>query len=217
MPRPRTHTDEQILGAVRELLLESGPRGVTTAAVSQRSGAPTGTLYHRFGSRSNMVAQLWVRTVQRLQAYLVDAAQAESDPMEQAVAMALGMIDFCSRNPEDARLLTLASKERLERDPELPSDSREALASLNTPAQRQLTSVTRNLYGTASKAKLRQVTFAVVSIPYVAVRQCLGEGTDPALVRHMVETAVRAVLTADPARTHSSATRPDVKAPAGSG
>ncbi len=53
--------------------MEAGPRGVTTAAVSVRSGAPTGSLYHRFGSRAAMVAELWVRTIRRFHAFLFEA------------------------------------------------------------------------------------------------------------------------------------------------
>ncbi|WP_369132551.1 hypothetical protein [Modestobacter sp. I12A-02662] len=39
MARPRRHTDEAALGAVRELSLTEGPRGVTIAAVGERRAA----------------------------------------------------------------------------------------------------------------------------------------------------------------------------------
>lgn len=199
MARPRTHSDEQILSAVRTLLLTQGPRGVTTAAVSQVSGAPTGTLYHRFGSRSNMVAELWIRTVRRLHEAVFLVAESAEPGLEKAVAMALATVDFSVANLDDARLLTLASRERLQHDSKVSAANRQALQTLNHPLLQHLRHLAAEFPGAGEDAAhLRtRLTFAVVSIPYIAVRQALDGRSDLAVMRPLTEQAVRAVL--DPA------------------
>ncbi|MCA1655082.1 MAG: TetR/AcrR family transcriptional regulator, partial [Pseudonocardiaceae bacterium] len=71
MARTRLHTDERILDAARDLWLAD--RAVTTGGISERSGAPVGSLYHRFGSRDALLASLWLRTVRRFQEGLTTA------------------------------------------------------------------------------------------------------------------------------------------------
>ena len=51
MPRPRSHDLDTVLDAARAIVLEQGARAATVAAIAKRSGAPTGSLYHAFGSR----------------------------------------------------------------------------------------------------------------------------------------------------------------------
>src|SRR5215218_4916661 len=131
----RTHSEEAILAAVRDLLLEAGPRGVTTAAVSVRSGAPTGSLYHRFGSRAAMVAELWVRTIRRFHAFVFEATSSVAPGLPRALALGQAVVSFAAEHPEDARLLLIASREELAKDSDLPSGLTEELATLNQPVE----------------------------------------------------------------------------------
>jgi AcrR family transcriptional regulator len=74
-----------MLDAARELVLEDGSWSATMEAIAQASGAPTGSLYHRFGSRDQLLARLWVRAVQRSRASFIGALQKE-DAREAARA-----------------------------------------------------------------------------------------------------------------------------------
>src|SRR5689334_7011428 len=67
MPRPLLHDPDAVLDAVRDLLVEGGPRAAGIRAIAERSGAPSGSLYHRFGSRDELVARAWLRAVRRFQ------------------------------------------------------------------------------------------------------------------------------------------------------
>jgi AcrR family transcriptional regulator len=195
--RRRLHSDEDILRAVRELLLEGGPRSVTTAAVSQRSGAPTGSLYHRFGSRSMMVAELWVRTIRRFHE-LVFAATSEADPgRPRALALARAVVDFAARYPDDARLLLVASREELGRDPDLPPELAAELRTLNAPVAELARQLCRELYGRVSSNGVERVLLAVVGLPYTAVRGRLLADRDPSGVWPLVEQGAVAILDAD--------------------
>ena len=83
-----------MLDAARDLLLEDGSGSATIEAIASSSGAPTGSIYHRFGSRDELIARLWMRAVYRSQASFV-AALERHDPKEAALAAALSIIDFC--------------------------------------------------------------------------------------------------------------------------
>src|SRR5215204_5291529 len=68
MARPQLHPTDTMLDAARDLLLEDGSRSATIEAIASSSGAPTGSIYHRFGSRDALIARLWMRAVYRSQA-----------------------------------------------------------------------------------------------------------------------------------------------------
>src|SRR5829696_1614167 len=104
MPRPQVHTTDAMLDAARDLLLGEGSRSATVEAIADASGAPVGTIYHRFGSRDELVARLWIRAVYRSQASFL-AALEDDDPRRAAVAAALSSVEFCEGRPADARLL----------------------------------------------------------------------------------------------------------------
>lgn len=190
----RTHSDEQILVAVRDLLLAYGPRGVTTAAVSQRSGAPTGSLYHRFGSRAIMVAELWVRTIRGFHAELFDATAHAAPGMDRALAAVRTIVQFASRHPDDARLMLIANREEFEADPSMPSELVQSLRHLNQPVEVLLRQLSEELYGKVTVAGLDRVSVAVLGLPYAAVRRRLLQGSDPGRLTPMVEAAARSIL-----------------------
>src|SRR5215204_4908654 len=112
MPRPQLHTPDTMLDAARDLLLEQGAGNATMEAIAGASGAPTGSIYHRFGSRDELIARLWLRAVYRSQASFL-AALEKDDPREAALGAAMSIVDFCKAHPEDARLLTIFRREDL--------------------------------------------------------------------------------------------------------
>ena len=196
MARRRAYSDEQILSAVRDLLLADGPRGVTTAAVSARSGAPVGSLYHRFRSRSAMVAELWVRTIREFHQFLLNTAEEAEPGMERALAVALATIDFAEQRPEDARLLAMASREELRSSEGLTPELVEALDHLNEPAEGLAVQLAREVFGRATRSNVERVVFAVYGIPYTAVRhRRVGQDLGP--MRELVRVASRAALEAE--------------------
>src|ERR1700730_15001362 len=103
MAPPRKHETDVILDAARALVLDGGPRAASVAAIAKSSGAPPGTLYHRFGNRDGILMAAWLRALDRFQAR---AMPAEGDtPGRTAVAMAVSAVGFARELPEDARLL----------------------------------------------------------------------------------------------------------------
>lgn len=187
------HSTETMLDAARDLLLGGSSGGATIDAIARASGAPTGSIYHRFGSRDELVARLWMRAIFRSQASFL-AALEEPDATKAALAGAMSVIDFCEANPADARLLVSFRRDDLVRDiPDGPLA--DELAKLNRPLERAVVALARRLYGRSTKAALNRAFLAVFDLPYGAARRHLIAGAPlPPGLRGDVGRAVAAVL-----------------------
>ena len=193
MARPQLHPTDTMLDAARDLLLEDGSSSATIEAIASSSGAPTGSIYHRFGSRDELIARLWMRAVYRSQASWV-AALERHDPKEAALAAATSIIDFCEEHPADAQLLVSFRREDLIRSaPEGPLA--DELAELNRPVERAVVDLARRLYGRRTRAALDRTLLAVFDLPYGAARRYLITGTKlPPGLRGDLDRAVSAVI-----------------------
>ena len=182
-----------MLDAARALLLEAGSSSATIEAIAEASGAPTGSIYHRFGSRDELIARLWIRAVYRSQASFVAAMERE-DPREAALAAAMSIIEFCEEHPGDAQLLAAFRREDLLKA--IPEGAlAEELASLNRPVERAVVQLARRLYGKRSRAALDRTLLAVFDLPYGAARRYLITGMAlPSRLADDLSRAVAAVI-----------------------
>jgi AcrR family transcriptional regulator len=182
-----------MLDAARDLLLEAGSRNATIEAIADASGAPTGSIYHRFGSRDELIAKLWIRAVHRSQASFLAALERDS-PREAALAAALSIVDFCEDHPADAQLLVGFRREDL--ISAVPGGPlADELAVLNRPVERAIVQLARRLYGRRSRAALDRTLLAVFDLPYGAARRHLIAGTRlPRGLRADLSRAVNAVI-----------------------
>jgi AcrR family transcriptional regulator len=187
------HPTDTMLDAARDLILQNGSRGATIEAIADASGAPTGSIYHRFGSRDELITRLWIRAVYRSQASFV-AALEEPDPKEAALAAATSIIEFCEEHPADALLLVSFRREDLIRTaPEGPLA--DELAELNRPVERAVVNLARRLYGKRTRAALDRTLMVVFDLPYGAVRRYLITGARiPPGLRADLARAISAVL-----------------------
>jgi AcrR family transcriptional regulator len=191
--RPPLHTEEAILDAARTLVLEGGARSATVNAIAQASGAPKGSVYHRFASLNELLAAMWARAVRRSQKAFIEALE-EPDAMRAAVAAALSIYDFARREPADARLLASLRREDLIESVEAPRLQRE-LAELNRPLQDALGELARRLFGDGTRDELERTVCAVVDLPIGAIRRHLIAGAQlPETIPDQLAAAVRAAL-----------------------
>jgi AcrR family transcriptional regulator len=157
------------------------------------SGAPTGSIYHRFGSRDELVTRLWMRAVRRSQAAFLDAVDVD-DPALAAVSGGMSIFDFCRAQPRDARLLVSFRYEDLVRAaPQGPLA--DELRELNRPVEAAVAGLARALHGRATPAAVGHVLLVVFDLPYGAVRRHLIAGVDPPQrLRADLERALRGAL-----------------------
>ena len=193
MAPPRKHETDAILDAARGLVLAEGPRAASVAAIAKASGAPVGTLYHRFGNRDSVVTAVWLRALGRFQQRVL--AAAGSDPVEVAVQMAVAAVSFARDDDADARLLLTIRPSDLcdaEPDPEFTA----ALAAMNAPLADRVAELARQLYGTGDTRSVDAVNRAVVDLPYAVVRRHAYDDRIPPWVAADLAVSVRALLTA---------------------
>ncbi|MBF6328549.1 TetR/AcrR family transcriptional regulator [Nocardia transvalensis] len=195
MAPPRKHDTDVILDAARTLVLRDGPRAAGVAAIAAASGAPVGTLYHRFGNRNGVLVATWIRALERFQQRAMTAGD-HTDPMEAAVAMAVATIEFARDLPDDASLLLqLRPRDLLDGEPD--TDLRERLDRMNAPLIERLHVLTEQLYGTDDERTINHLALAVVDLPYAALRRHARTGVPPWLPTEIAE-ATRTLLTNHP-------------------
>lgn len=191
MAPPRKHETDVILDATRGLVLAHGPRAASVAAIAKASGAPAGTLYHRFGNRDGVVTAAWLRALERFQSRAL-AAQADS-PLKTATAMAVAAVSFARELPDDARLLLTIRPDDL-RDGRPDAAFRQTLATMNAPLIERVRDLAVRLYGRSDARAVDAVSRAIADLPYAVVRRHAHDDPMPAWLEDDVAGAVGGIL-----------------------
>lgn len=198
MGRPPKFSIDVLLDAAGTVLVDGGPTALTAAAVARAAGAPSGSVYHRFATRDQLAASLWLRTVERFDAEVVSMLLRPGDPVELAVAAALGTIDWSAANPVDAFVLTMFRRADLVGG-DLPDELAELAQRLGERQRKAVAALAARL---GHPAEL--VSFAVAGVPLAAIRRYVEDRTPiPAWVRDAVQRSVRAALAIDRTRGRS--------------
>lgn len=200
MARPLLHRPDVILDAARDLVASGGRRAATVRAIEAASRAPSGSIYHRFGSQDRVLLEAWVRAVRRFQEGFL-AALERAPAIEAAVAGALWTPRFADEHRADATLLLQYSRDDLLRSPIIDLALLEDVEGLNDPAEKALRRLAAHLYGPTGRAGYEAVRLAVVDLPHGAVRGHLARQQPlPRELPERLEAAVRAALAVRPKR-----------------
>ena len=206
MARRLIHTAEKILDVARSIVLDRGVSAATIEAIARASQAPSGSIYHRFGSRDVVLVELWIRAVRRSQHRFLEAIKASPDPTDAVVAAGLSILDFAIDEPDDARLLSSLRHEDLVRSP-LPAPTTDRLRELNRELARAIARLAKALYATEQRSARELVALAAFDIPYGAVRRHVIAGAAPPDdLRGHLERAIRAVLAGSPSKPRPRST-----------
>ncbi|OBK25808.1 TetR family transcriptional regulator [Mycobacterium asiaticum] len=191
MAPPRKHETDVILDATRALVLAGGPRAASVAAIAKASGAPAGTLYHRFGNRDSVVIAAWLRALERFQSRAL--AATGSTALENATTMAVAAVRFARELPDDARLLlTIRPGDLI--DGETDTAFARTLSAMNAPLAQRVRELAQELYGTCNARAVDAVNRAVSDLPYAVVRRHAHDDPLPEWLEEDVAAAARAVL-----------------------
>lgn len=173
MGRPPKFSKDQILDAAAALTARKGHAAVTVVDIAAELGASSGSIYHLFPSRDLIMATLWIRTVRRFQSgYLHALAHPDSTTARDRAV--LHVLRWSAQNPDDARVLTLYSRERLLAT--WPDDLGDTLTTLNDAVEAAIVEHVRARFGRTTPDAVRTAHFALVSIPYSAVRSAMSTG-----------------------------------------
>lgn len=193
MPRPTKFSTDSMLDAALEVVADDGVGALTMSAVATRLGAPSGSLYHRFPSRAAMAGALWLRTQQRFQTGFLEALE-HPDPMTAARRAAANQVSFSHDHRLDALLMMRYRSDDLLRN-EWPDDQ---VAQYKRERRRLSVAITglQRSFGFDDRESLRRITFAVIDVPYTAVRAAIVAVRLPDdLAARLIDEAVVALLT----------------------
>jgi AcrR family transcriptional regulator len=191
--RPALHDTQTLLDVALAIAADRGPASVTIAAVSAASGAPSGSLYHRFDDRAALLGQLWLRTTGSFQAGFLGALTS-APAAEGCVAAAGHVVNWCRDHPPEARLLLCGPEDFAAA--EWPPPTRRQAAADRRALRAALQEHATGLAGSPSEA-LERVTLATVDLPLAIVRRHLQSGTRaklPPQAGALVEQTARALL-----------------------
>jgi AcrR family transcriptional regulator len=164
------------------------------SAVAEEAGAPTGSLYHRFASRENLLAEVWVSTMAAFQASFIPALDEASNPL--GLAAALYLVRWARANPDAARLLVLYRRRDFVRG-ELPERLRQTAAELAGGFDQAISEFALRAFGSESLAAKQRSIFLLIDLPNAAMRRYLAAGIPPPQeVDELVMDAVMALSTA---------------------
>ncbi|WP_207480219.1 TetR/AcrR family transcriptional regulator [Arenibaculum pallidiluteum] len=102
MVRLARFSADAFLAAAVAIVAESGPSAATMGAIARRSGAPTGSIYHRFESRAALLATAWTG----IHGAFVEAV-APSLRAGDALRAALAITGWARGDADAARFLLL--------------------------------------------------------------------------------------------------------------
>lgn len=191
MAPPRKHETDAILDATRALVLAEGPRAASVAAIAKASGAPAGTLYHRFGNRNGVLTAAWLRALERFQSRAM-AATGDS-ALETAVAMGVAAVEFARSGPADARLLlTIRPSDLLDGAPD--AEFTATLTAMNTPLVERLRELALGIFGDDGARTMDAMSRAVVDLPYAVVRRHANDAELPVWMEEDLADAIRKLL-----------------------
>jgi AcrR family transcriptional regulator len=157
----------EFVDAALSLLSEGGPGAVTMAAIAHRSRAPTGSIYHRFPSRSAVVAAAWLEALTGFAAVIESALQAAAS-LDGAFLVA-----WSRTHPREARALFLNEPASLF-DTAPPDDLAAAIRAQEARIERAFEARLREAPGRSEAfARLR---FALVDGPIALIRPYLMSG-----------------------------------------
>lgn len=208
MGRPARHAEATILECAKQLSAEVGPQNLTIAAVAERAGAPVGSIYHRYASRDEILATVWLDLVERFQEHFLAALVGTADPVEAGLAAVAFVCRWVRRHPCEARLMLVHRREDFASE-RWSRSHRQRAERLSASALEDLRGYASRLLGRSGAAELRSVRFVLVDLPTAALKRDVEAGVAPSksVEALLVDTCGYALRRSREAAPHAKATK----------
>jgi AcrR family transcriptional regulator len=182
-------SQKDFLAAAQAIAAAEGPAAATIASITARLGAPTGSFYHRFASRSVVLGELWLRTVLDFQEGISAALDAGD-----GLRAALHTPAWARAHLDNARLLLMYDRKDFVQG-EWPDELRERVAEMTERMEAGSRQRARVIFGEDGREEVRLAQFLMSEVPVAAVRRHLvRREVPPPLVDRLIRITYRAVV-----------------------
>lgn len=172
MVRTARFSEGNFVDATMALVAEGGPTAATMQAIARRVGAPTGSIYHRFESRSAVLGAAWNVAYTSFVKALAPLLR-EGRPREAALAI----LPWSRENGNRARFLLLNDPVTLFEDAPPPAPLRAELERLEDEFDGAFRAcVAARGDGTVRDEELARAKFLIFDAPIAILRPHLMRG-----------------------------------------
>lgn len=193
MPRPAKHDENSILAAAAAIVASKGPKAATITAIGHSIGAPSGSIYHRFQTRDELLGRLWLNKAAFFQNRW-KAALDLPDPRKAGLAAALSLPQAVREDLKGARIMLLHRREDFLGET-WPAEMRAEASRLKDQVEDSLARIAKRLFDKNSGTARQVATFAVLDVPFAAVRRFVEMGqVPPSTVDELITQAYRAII-----------------------
>src|SRR5262249_15039412 len=177
MPRAPSFSKAKFLDARGDLVAAGGPAAATIGAIGHTLKAPSGSIYHRFASRDMLLGRLWLAKATFFQNRFV-AAIADPDPVKAGLAPAQSMPRRGRGGFAGARIMLLQRRDGF-LGSDWPADMATEAMRLKRQVDDAMSDITRRLFGHVSAEALQLANFAIIDVPFAAVRRHVAANMPP--------------------------------------
>lgn len=198
MARPRLHTHDDLLDVAERIVTGGEPAGLTLRGLAAETGASNGTIYHAFGSKDELLAQLWLRSWARLESVITASAEAAvasgADAVDIVVAAAGAPVEFVRKYPESGRLFFVQRRDQLF-GAAMPPSVQDEYNAVQGRLLDLLAQLADGVWGRRDAYAIDAIATCIVDLPSGLMRRRLVAGNGPSrATAARLEAAVRAVL-----------------------
>lgn len=187
MARPVRFSKDDILDGAAQALMQVGP-SLSIATIARQIDGPSGSIYHRFRSRDELLIQLWLRSIRRFHVGFL-AACTTNDPHVAITKAASHIISYCREHPQDALAMTLYRQAKL--IDSAPAELKPEVQHINDEITVAVADLCLRRYNTDTTRHQEILTLAIMQTPYGMVRPYVGN-----LVPEWLDEAAVAAATA---------------------
>src|SRR5215467_81807 len=177
MPRPSRFSEAQILDATAAIVAADGPSAATIGAIGHMLKAPSGSIYYRFASRDVLLGRLWLSKAAFFQGRFA-AALADHDPFKAGLAAALSMPRAVREDFAGARIMLLHRRDDF-LDGDWPPEMAAEAIRLKHQIDEAMNDIVRRLFGRVGPETFQLAYFAMIDIPFAAVRRHVANNEMP--------------------------------------
>jgi AcrR family transcriptional regulator len=193
MGRKAIFERRDMTGAALRLVADRGPQSVTVAALAKEVGAPTGSIYHRYRSREQLLAELWMEVVEGFQSGFVEVLGRATD-IEGAVLAARFMVAWTREHPLESRLLLLHRRQDFISG-DWPADLAGRASALEPQIGSALRAYAERAFGRVDADTMARLRYALLDAPFGGIKPYVqGRKRVPPVVDDLVARTARAVL-----------------------